>query len=119
MGSEKERRIGRFTSGAIIGSGSAIDRVSQIWAGSVEVTTPIFDAASGVGCQLAVSTTVAGLDASQLIIAMPGSHPGDAVMTSVCAITDAIETQWLHTGSAAVAACAVTLQFIAFKTVTQ
>lgn len=114
----KRRLPGRFTAGLRVSSGSVVDRVTEIFAGSVIVTHPVFDAASSVGCLLGTSDAVTGLDASHLVLAIPASAPGDSTLISACCISDSLELMWMHTGSAAVAADEVTVQFVAFRTMT-
>ena len=114
----KRRLPGRFTAGMRVSSGSVVDRVTEMFAGSVTVTHPIFDAASSVGCLLGVATTVTGFDASHLVLAIRASMPGDSALISASCIADSLELMFMHTGSAAVAAVEVDVSFIAFRTMT-
>ncbi len=118
----KQRLIARLTGGIIAGPGSTRDRVSGIFAGSVSVESPSFDAGAA-GSRENLSATVTGLDASHLVVAIPASMPGACVaLISACAIENAIETTWGYiagSGGGAAAASPVTLQYIAFTTQTQ
>ena len=122
MGSEKERRIGRFTSGVIVSSGSSADRITEFRAGSVSMESPSFDGGD-IASREEVSVTVTGLDASHIVVVTPASLPGACtLLVAACAITDAIETTWANTAGSegpATSTCQITLQFLAFKTQSQ
>ena len=112
----KSRLPLRQVAGLWLSSGSISNRITELRAGSVSVTTPVFSGASNVGSSEGVSVAVTGLTASHMVVVTPGSMPGGCVMLrSACAIADAIETVWIHTASAAAAACAVTLNYIAYR----
>jgi len=118
----KKRLPGRFTSGIIVGSASVRERVTSIFAGSVSVESPSYDAGAA-GSRENVSATVTGLDASHLVLATAASMPGACVvLLSACAISDAIETTWGYiagSGGAAAAASQITLNYIAFTSKAQ
>lgn len=113
----KERLGKRLTGGLYVTSGSVAAQMKEIWAGSVAFESPSFGSGSLTGSTAAVSITVTGLNASMVIFATPASiQAGPIALRSACAIADKIETSWIHTGSAAVSTCQVTLQYFAVQT---
>ena len=117
----KRRLPGRFVSGVRVSSGSVVDRVTELFAGSVSMESPSFDGGDAASRE-EVSATVTGLTASHLITVTPASLPGACtLLVSACAIADAIETTWANTagsGGPATSTCQITLNFIAFRTMT-
>ena len=118
MPAEKSRLPLRLVGGLWLTSGSVSNRITELRAGSVLISSPSFGAGAA-GSRAAVAVAVTGLTASHLVVATPGSMPGACVaLISACTIADSIETTWGYiaaSGGGAAAGCQVTLNYIAYR----